>query len=320
MINTAHPLVTIAIPTHNRANGHLKQAIQSAVSQTYSNIEIIVSDNCSTDNTEIVVKGFNVPRIRYFKHNRNIGYINNTNFCVKQAKGDFLLMLHDDDLIDHDIVGFCLKAVNYTTDIGIIRTGTRWIDPDGNLLRELPNRASGLSIEDFFRAYFAGKTGMYLCSTLFNTKKLREIGCFNSKHYLFEDVMAEVKLAAKYGRQDIYEIKASNRKHPAEMTFTTSVTNWCEDSLDLINLMCELVSENKTIVRTDGMRALSDFNYGLTRRIKSPLKSFITYLIVFKKFKYKYLPPPARRLIYNNPFYSGARYIKRKITQNSRDV
>ncbi len=315
MRNKTYPLVTIAIPTYNRADGYLKQTIQSAVNQTYSNIEIIVSDNFSTDNTEMVVKSFNDSRINYFKHSRNIGYNNNVNFCVKQALGDYLLMLHDDDLIDHDFVDVCLKAVNYTTDIGIIRTGTRWIDSNGNVLRELPNRACKLSVEEFFRAFFAGKTGLYLCSTLFNTKRLRGMGGFKSKHNLFEDVMAEVKLAVKHGRQDIYEVKASNRKHPNERSFSVKVSAWCDDSRMLIDLMCELVSENKAIVRAEGMQFLSDMNYRLTSKINSPLNRFITYLIVFKKFKYKYFPPPARHLIYNNPFFSVARFIKRKIIQ-----
>ncbi len=319
MADNVHPLVTIAIPTYNRANTYLKQSLESAVNQTYQNIEIIVSDNCSKDNTETVVMGYNDPRIRYFRHKVNIGANNNFNFCLEQAKGDYFLILQDDDLIDNDFVDTCMKDANYSTDVGIIRTGTRWIDPDGNLLLELPNRACGLSTEDFFMSYFKGKTGMYLCSTLFNTKTLREIGGFHSKHNLFQDVMAEIRLAFKYGRQDFYEIKASNRKHQSEMTFSTKINSWCEESLALIDLMCEYVSENKTLLRTEGMAALSQFNYTLTRKIKSPLKSCIAYLIVFQKFKYKYLPPPARRLIYNNPFFRGARYIKRKLHKNSRD-
>jgi glycosyltransferase involved in cell wall biosynthesis len=73
MTKSSQPLVTIAMPTYNRADGFLKQALQSAVSQTYANIEIIVSDNCSTDNTESVVKEMKDPRIRYFKHSENMG-------------------------------------------------------------------------------------------------------------------------------------------------------------------------------------------------------------------------------------------------------
>ena len=75
-------LVTIAIPTYNRADNYLKQALSSALVQTYRNIEIIVSDNCSTDNTESVVKNFKDSRIRYFKQKKNIGPYKNFNFLL----------------------------------------------------------------------------------------------------------------------------------------------------------------------------------------------------------------------------------------------
>ncbi len=315
MTDIIQPLITIAIPTFNRAGSYLKQTIQSALSQTYSNIEIIVADNASTDNTETVVKRVNDPRIRYFRHSKGVGYIGNANFCAEQARGEYLLLLHDDDKIDHDFIDACLKAVNYATDIGIIRTGTRWIDPDGNLLRELPNEACGLSLDAFFRAHVAGKSGTYLCSTLFNTRRLREMGGFHSAHNLLEDVMAMIKLASEYGRQDIYEIKASNRKHPSEMTFSASIYGWCQDSIDLIDLMCDLSPENKALVRAEGRRQMSSFNYTLASKIKSPIKRFVSYIIVFKKYNYRYLPPFVTHIIYKILIYSGIRYIKRKAKQ-----
>ena len=316
MRDSEHPLVTVAIPTYNRANTYLPQALRSVISQTYTNIEILVADNCSTDNTESVVNAFKDSRIRYVKHNKNIGPFHNANFCIQEASGEFFLMLQDDDLIDHDMIETCLKAVKYAcADIGVIRTGTRWIGQDGNLLKEIPNRAGGLSLDGFFLAIFAGKTPTYLCSTVFHTKRLQEIGGFRSKHCLFYDVMATVKLAAKYGREDIHDIKASNRKHASELTWSTTIQGWCEDSLDLLDMMCELASENKAVIRAEGMRALSEYNYGLTEKIASPMKRLWTYWVVFQKFQCKYLPPPVRSFVFNNPVYRGARYVKRKMTQ-----
>ena len=63
MTNKIPPLVSIAVPTYNRANSFLKESLASAINQTYQNIEVIVSDNCSTDNTELVVKSFNDSRL-----------------------------------------------------------------------------------------------------------------------------------------------------------------------------------------------------------------------------------------------------------------
>ena len=295
MLNSTYPLVTIGIPTYNRADSYLKKAVQSAMSQTYQNIEIIVSDNCSADNTQAFISSFSDPRLRYFRHNKNIGANNNFNYCLEQAKGDYFLLFQDDDLIDCDFVDVCMKAANYDTDIGIIRTGTRKIDSKGKILSESPNMAAGLSTLDFFRCWFACKTSFYLCSTLFNTKRLKQLGGFASKHNLFQDVIAEVQLAATFGRVDVEDVKASFRKHDEELTFSVKVRDWCEDSFILLDLMCDLVPEEKTLVRSEGMRFLSTINYSFAGKVRPLLKRFVCYMTVFQSFRYRYVPPSVHR-------------------------
>ena len=312
MVNNVHPLVTIAIPTYNRADGYLREALASAMNQTYQNIEIIVSDNCSTDNTERFVKGISDPRLRYFRHNKNIGANNNFNYCLEQANGDYFLLLQDDDMIDNDFVEVCMTDANHSNDTGIIRTGTRVIDSEGKVIAEPTNNVVGLSTEEFFLGWFAGKTVLYLCSTLFHTKRLKEVGGFTSKRNLFQDVMAEVQLVARYGRIDIRDIKASFRRHHGEMTFAVKVRDWCEDSLELLDVMCNLASENKALIRSEGMRFFSKLNYKRASAVKSPVGRFIAYMTVFKIFNYKYLPPPVRRFIYQNPLSLFVRNKKRR--------
>lgn len=92
MSSLARPLITVGLPTYNRANSYLKLALQSALGQTYANLDIVVSDNCSTDDTEALVRGIGVgdPRVRYFKQPRNVGENNNSNFCLQQAGGSVL--------------------------------------------------------------------------------------------------------------------------------------------------------------------------------------------------------------------------------------
>ena len=102
MAHSPSLLVSIGIPTYNRANSYLRYSLRSAVSQTYKNIEIIVSDNCSSDNTESVVREFNDPRIRYYRQEGNIGPVRNRNFCLEQSQGQYFLLLFDDDVIDDE--------------------------------------------------------------------------------------------------------------------------------------------------------------------------------------------------------------------------
>jgi glycosyltransferase involved in cell wall biosynthesis len=290
MTDPTTPLISIGIPTYNRANSYLKHALRSAVNQTYQNIEIIVSDNCSTDNTESVVQEFNDPRIRYYRQNENRGPLNNCNFCLEQSRGKYFLLLLDDDLIDDDFLSTCMDAVKCPDEPGIVLTGARQIDSAGNVLSATHNTVSGYSTADFILGWFDNKVPLYLCSTLFNTKGLKQLGGFHSKTNMYEDVVAYVQLAAKYGRVDIFAIKASYRRHDSSHGITTSYYAWCEDSLYLLDIMCEVAPEQAAQIRERGLSYFSRRNYGRLAGIRSPLTRFLAYLTVYRTFQYSYSP------------------------------
>lgn len=92
------PLVTIIIPTLRRPQW-LREALQSAVSQTYLNLQIIVSDNGSGDSTPKIVSEFNDPRIFFRQNTKTIPAIDHYHQCLSYAKGTYFLMLSDDDKI-----------------------------------------------------------------------------------------------------------------------------------------------------------------------------------------------------------------------------
>lgn len=316
MTDHTHPLVTIAIPTYNRADSYLKQAIQSALNQTYSNIEIIVSDNCSTDHTEALVRSFNDSRIQYFKQSRNIGMVNNANFCLDKAKGAYFIQFHSDDLLDHDFVSVCMQAVNDDTNVGIIITGTRIIDEEGNVVREDTNKAEGCSTTDFMLSWFEYKVPLYLCSTLYNTRRLQELGGFRSKTDQYEDCVALFQLAAKFGRKDIRDVKASFRRHSHNTGSAASMKDWCEDSLYLLDIMCNLAGDKPELVRSKGMLSLCLANYSRikSRGKRSPIERMNAYWFVYKTFEYVYSPIHyifGKNIVYKNT-YRVLSYMKRK--------
>jgi glycosyltransferase involved in cell wall biosynthesis len=307
------PLVSIAIPTYNRADSYLPQALESALNQTYPNLEVIVSDNCSTDRTKAFVTGIADPRLRYFRHDSNIGATGNFNFCAEQAKGKYILLLHDDDMIDNDFVESCIEAADGSSEVGIIRTGVRLIDSQGTVIIEHPNRAVGLPTGTFFRHWFSAKTAIYLCSTLFNRQRLRETGGFKSKHNCYDDTMAVCRLAAKYGRVDAPEIKATFRMHEQQKGAAERISDWCEDSVALLNLMCELAPESKNELMREGLRFFSRANYRRVRRSSnSPVQRFIATFHVLRHFKFRQLPSRNHFLVILNGsrLYDMLRYVK----------
>jgi len=91
-----YPLVSVVIPTYNRAL-LLSRAIKSVLNQTYLNFEIIVVDDCSTDSTESVVKGFHDDRIRYIRHEKNQGASTARNNGIMASKGEYIAFQDSDD-------------------------------------------------------------------------------------------------------------------------------------------------------------------------------------------------------------------------------
>lgn len=95
------PDFSVIIPTFNRCN-FLKKAIMSVLRQKNVSFEIIVSDNCSADNTPNVVREFNDKRIKYFRNKKNIGFPLNVRKCLQHISGRYVFMLSDDDFILDD--------------------------------------------------------------------------------------------------------------------------------------------------------------------------------------------------------------------------
>lgn len=287
---TRRPLVTIGISTYNRAHSYLPQALDSALAQTYPNLEIIVSDNCSSDDTPAVVAAKSDPRLRYFRQPSNIGPNNNFNFCLEQARGDYFLLLHDDDRIDPDFVETCLDAADNSSDYGVIRAGTRIVDDAGDVVHEVPNRCAGLSASELFKTWFEHDTAFYLCSTLYHTERLREHGGFRSRKHLFQDVVALANLSVRYGRVDVGEVKASFRRHEDNKGSSDAALDWADDSLYLLGLLEELMPDQAAALREAGLYYLCRKCYRNVRNIPSLSERWRTYFAIYKRFDFSYSP------------------------------
>lgn len=98
MVLKRRPFFSIVIPTYNRATD-LRFALFCILRQNFSDYEIVVSDNCSTDNTKDIVKELANKHIRYFKNKSNVGMIGNQALAIKRARGNYIFLHADDDFL-----------------------------------------------------------------------------------------------------------------------------------------------------------------------------------------------------------------------------
>ncbi|MEO8962104.1 MAG: glycosyltransferase family 2 protein [Ginsengibacter sp.] len=112
------PLVTIGLPTYNRPVG-LQKCLQTILQQTYSNLEIIISDNCSTDKgVQQIIQEHAAKdnRIKHFRQAENLGLEENFNFVFEKASAHYFTWMSDDDYFDDNYVAECVQFLETNSD------------------------------------------------------------------------------------------------------------------------------------------------------------------------------------------------------------
>jgi glycosyltransferase involved in cell wall biosynthesis len=140
-------MVSILIPVYNR-EGLIEETVQSAINQTYKDIEIIIVDNKSTDTTWDVLTRLATEddRIRIFQNTENIGPVKNWMRCINEASGEYGKILWSDDLISPTFIEKTLPYLEKNDDVGFVFTGA-----------EIFYDSSTKKID----THFIGKTGFY---------------------------------------------------------------------------------------------------------------------------------------------------------------
>jgi glycosyltransferase involved in cell wall biosynthesis len=130
---SAGPQVTVAIPTRNRAE-FLKDCLQSVLDQTLTDIEVFVSDNASTDDTEAVVKSFDDPRVRYSPLKRDVGRYGNLTRCLSLGSAPYVAVLTDDDTMLPENLERKVAILDQIPEVGIVHSAFHHLSilPDGS--------------------------------------------------------------------------------------------------------------------------------------------------------------------------------------------
>ncbi len=170
------PLVTIAIPTFNRAT-LLKACVTAALSQTYGNFEVVVSDNASTDDTSEVLSAFSDTRLRVIRQDTNIGLLPNWNACLAAAKGEYFILIPDDDTAAPWLVERCISVTQGHHELPIVVALSNYcLDPFGGALPAYTSGSLETGVWDgmqVFMEYLTDRVSVTMCSVMLHTESLR---------------------------------------------------------------------------------------------------------------------------------------------------
>jgi len=126
------PRVSVILPTYRR-NDYLRLALESALAQTYEDIEIIVSDNGPSVEIEELVHSYGDPRVRYRHNGGNIGPMRNALAAYACARGAYIVNLHDDDLWEPTYLGRLVPALEAHPDVTVAFADHSIMRPDGRI-------------------------------------------------------------------------------------------------------------------------------------------------------------------------------------------
>lgn len=191
---------SILIPAFKRK--YLYEAINSCLSQTYGEYEVIIVDDASPEDLKSVVNQFNDPRIKYYRNDNNCGAVNvvdNWNISLSHAKGDFVICMGDDDLLKPYCLEEYVNLINKYPGLEVYHAWTELIDENGTLYGLQAPRQEWESVYSLIWNRWNGRLNQFIGDFCFETKALQNNGGF-------------YKLPMAWGSDDISVVRAAITK------------------------------------------------------------------------------------------------------------
>src|SRR6266542_5938604 len=230
---TRDPVVSVCIPTYNRM-AMLKNAVDSALAQTFGDFEVIVSDNASSDGTEALMRSYRDERIRYVRQACNIGAVRNFNRCLAMARGRYITIVNDDDVMLPDNLRLKVGALDGSPMVGFVYSGYHLVDEHLHRVPCHPNfiqAVDGDAIErghDFLEHSLLFGCHVAMSSVMIRRDCVERVGGFNESLNYASDYDYWRRLSLHYDVMVLAAPLVQYRIHPTNDTcqFTTML-NGC---------------------------------------------------------------------------------------------
>ena len=206
-------LVSIIINCFN-GEEYLIKALNSVLSQTYQNFEVIFFDNCSTDDSAEIFKSIKDIRFKYFKTNKKISLYNSRNLALKKCKGNFITFLDTDDWWDKNFLKSRKKFFNSSKEYAFAFSNCFHFYEKKRKYKKFLNfnLPSGNILDDLLKFYFVK------LSTIIIKRSIAQKYKFNSDYNIIGDYDMIIRIAEKYKGMAFQDFLVNIRIHQKNFT------------------------------------------------------------------------------------------------------
>lgn len=250
------PRVSILLPAYN-GEAVIEQTLRSILDQDFDDFEIIVSDDCSSDNTVSVVKGMYDSRVQCFQHDHNLGYSGNLARAAKYARGGIIFLMGQDDILLCGGLRSTINAFDLHEDIGVVTRPYYWFYDDFKVpVRDVKpyNRHvdvvfslfDGADVIEAAFGSFGQLSGLAIRKALLGVDFHGHI--FTSHIYPVADVLRRSRGVFLHEFTVAVRIRSSQTRHKSEIYSPPPLLTWVE----LVNSVFgdrEFLQVNRTLMR-----------------------------------------------------------------------
>lgn len=170
---------SICIPAYKTR--YLKACIDSILKQSIEDFELIILNDCSPEPVEVIVKQFNDQRISYYSNEKNVGalhLVDNWNKCLSLARGNYIVIMGDDDLLEPDYLSEFAQLINLFPDLNVYHCRSKIINDEGETVMLTPSCPLFESVYDSIWHRLAQYRSNYISDFMYRTEALQQQGGF----------------------------------------------------------------------------------------------------------------------------------------------
>lgn len=301
-----NPLVTVLMPIYN-GEKYLVEAIESVLKQLFTNFELLILNDDSTDNSLNIIKSFNDGRINLVENNHNIGLTATLNEGIKLARGKYIARLDQDDLMKRERLSLQIKYLENHNNIILLGSGVEYIDHEGDLLYKQEMPIHHKEIENHFTI---GNPFVH-SSVIFDKKSVMDISGYNGKFIYAQDYDLWLRLSLVGKVHNLPNLLTINRIHNNQETTNSEIHDI--QIKEKIIIIKQIIIHNNTNKKA---KATGYMKLSILYLIRKDYKFFFYYLLkVGKNFPYIIISAKTYQLIKN--YYKNKMYMRRALKKQN---